>query len=227
MDCVGEPVKVSESADGSAEGDTALRECVGVVLAGGRSSRMGRDKAALALAGEPLLRRVARRVREALGTVIVVGPEELQGLVPGVRVLCDDLAGAGPLSALATALRALPAERVFLAGCDMPFVAPDLVRAMVQLAAASPAVDVMLLRSPAGLEYLHGVYARSCVPTIERLLTDGERSLRSLVDVVRVREVPAQLIAHHDPMGRSAFNANTPEEWQWAREIAEREHHSV
>lgn len=197
--------------------------CAGVVLAGGRSSRMGCDKTALSIAGEPLLRRVVGRLRLALSDVVVVGPEVLHSLVPGVRILHDDAPGSGPLGALATALRALPAERVFLTGCDMPFVTPGLVLVMARLAAQCPDVDVVLPRSPTGPEYLHAVYSRSCLPAIERLLSQGERSLRSLVDGVSVRDVAPELVAFHDPHGHSAFNANTPEEWQWALSIAEAE----
>lgn len=196
--------------------EATMPDCIGVVLAGGRSVRMGSDKAALMLAGEPLVRRVAGRLRQALGTVVVVGPEALQSLVPGVPVLRDDLPGAGPLGALATALRAVAVERIFLAGCDMPFVAPDLVRTMAQLAAETSEVDVVLLRSPTGPHYLHAVYARTCLPTVERLLAGGERSLRTLADSVRVCDVPAEVVARFDPQDHSAFNANTPEEWEWA-----------
>lgn len=216
----GDEVDIAAS---TAVGNDGRDGCIGVVLAGGRSSRMGRDKAALEVAGEPLLRRVVGRLREALGEVVVVGPAELQALVPGVRVVPDDLPGAGPLGALGAVLHAVPAERLFLAGCDMPFVAPELVRAMTKLAVASPEVDVLLLRSPTGRQYLHAVYARTCLPTLERLLADSERSLRSLVEAIRVREVPLELAARYDPLGRSAFNANTREEWEWARDIVDRE----
>ena len=143
----------------------ALRECSGVVLAGGRSSRMGRDKAALELDGEPLLARVVGRLRAALPVVVVIGPARLHALVPGVPVVPDEYPGAGPLGGLVTALRVVSTSRVFLAGCDMPFVAPGLVRAMALLAAEEPETDAVLLHSPAGagLEYLHGVYTRSCL----------------------------------------------------------------
>lgn len=213
--------EIAERAEAVTE---ALRGCMGVVLAGGRSSRMGRDKAALEIGGEPLLARVVGRLREALPAVVVIGPANLHELTSDVPIIPDAYPGAGPLGGLVTALRAVPEPRVFLAGCDMPFLAPRLVRAMTLLAAEEPEASAVLLRSPAGLEYLHGIYARGCLPVAERMLTAGERSLRSLALAAHVagnvREVPAKVARRYDPSGLSAFNANTPEEWLRAKALA-------
>jgi molybdopterin-guanine dinucleotide biosynthesis protein A len=102
----------------------------------------------------------------------------------------------------------------------MPFIAPALVRAMARLATEPPPVDALLMRSPAGLEYLHAVYAASCLPAIETALAGEDRSLRHLVSLLRVREMSAEHAARYDPRGLSAFNANTPEEWARALDIA-------
>lgn len=195
-------------------------DCAGVVLAGGRSSRMGREKAALPIDGEPLLARVVGRVREALGEVLVVGPESLAVLVPGVRVVPDCEPGIGPLGGLATALSVVETSRIFLVACDMPFLAPPLAHAMAQLAVEPPPVDALLLRGPRGLEYLHAIYATSCLPAVERVLVSEDRSMRGLVAALRVREVPADWAAAFDPRGLSTFNANTPETWKQALVLA-------
>lgn len=202
----------------------ALADCTGVVLAGGRSTRMGEDKAALEIGGESLLRRVVRRLQVALPEVLVVGPEHLAALVPDVRVAPDRAAHLGPLGGLATALAVAETPRVFLVACDMPFVEPELVRAMARLAAEPPPVDALLLRSPAGLEYLHAVYAASCLLRIETVLAGTDRSLRRLVSLLTVREMPREQVARYDPQGLSAFNANTPSEWDRALAIARDDH---
>lgn len=202
----------------------ALCDCAGVALAGGRSTRMGQDKAALEIGGEPLLRRVVRRLQAALSEVLVVGPEHLAALVPGVRVAPDRVAHRGPLGGLATALELASTPRVFVVACDMPFVEPRLVRAMARLAAQPPPVDALLLRSPAGLEYLHAVYATTCRPMIERVLAGEDRSLHRLVSLLAIRETPREQVALYDPRGLSPLNANTPEEWDRALAIARDDH---
>lgn len=180
---------------------------------------MGRDKAALNQAGEPLVRRVVARLQEALPQVLVIGPDTLRPLVPGVRVIPDREPGLGPLGGLVTALHATTTPWVFLAGCDMPFIAPLLVREMVRLAMESPSTQVVLLRTATGHHYLHAIYAASCLPAAERLLASGERSLHALVDALAVREVPPELVERYDPRGLSVYNVNTPAEWERAREL--------
>jgi molybdopterin-guanine dinucleotide biosynthesis protein A len=198
--------------------------CVGVVLAGGRSARMGMEKAALRIGGETLLARIVRRLRLALREVIVVGPPQLRALAPEVSVFPDDTPDMGQLGGLSTAVAHVAGQRAFVVGCDMPFVEPELVRAMARFAAANPDVDVVALRTAQGLEPLHAVYARSCAPVVAELLTAGEaRSLAALLARLRVKELPAEEVARRDPARRSTFNANSPEEWREALAIYARD----
>lgn len=204
--------------------DAPSRDCTGVVLAGGRSSRMGQDKASLVIGGAPLLQRVVGRLRVALDEVLVIGPDQLSTLVPGVWVAPDREPGAGPLGGLVTALSLLRTPRIFLVACDMPFVAPQLIRAMAALSSEPSseraAADAVLLRTGRGLEYLHGVYSRSCLPAAERALASEDRSLHGLVASLAVRELTLEWAAAFDPAGLSTFNANTPEDWRRAVALA-------
>ncbi|HEX6798742.1 MAG TPA: molybdenum cofactor guanylyltransferase [Ktedonobacterales bacterium] len=218
-----------------APGDATL----GVVLAGGLSRRMGElgPKAALSIGGERLLARVVRRLRAgSLREVLVVGPPELGAQVPGVPVVADRRPGAhGPLAGLETALLwasaataehpDTPYRRVFVVACDMPFVAPALVRAMVARAARTPEAeaDALVLRSATGTEQLHAVYSLVCLPVATALLDSGARSLRELLARLRTVEYPAAEAARDDPSGLSAFNANTPDDWQRALDLAAEE----
>src|SRR5581483_8996521 len=95
---------------------------VGAVMAGGRSTRFGRDKALLELDGETLLSRTVRTLSQATDEVLVVGPPERAGQVAGVTVLQDGLLGAGPLAGIATALSARPGDAVLAVAVDMPFL---------------------------------------------------------------------------------------------------------
>ncbi|HEX5572620.1 MAG TPA: molybdenum cofactor guanylyltransferase [Ktedonobacterales bacterium] len=197
---------------------------LGVALAGGASRRMGRDKAALELEGEPLLRRSVARLRLALAEVIVVGAPTFAPLIPATRLVADDWPGRGPLGGLATALRAAEASGAgwaLLVACDMPFIQPALLRAMARLALATPEAQAVALRGPRGLEPLHAVYARSCLPlALARLAAGDDASLHALLATLSVREIAPEDARRLDPLGRSTFNANTPEEWALAQRMA-------
>src|SRR5262249_27865946 len=94
--------------------------CAGVILAGGKSARMGAERGALRIGGETLLAGIVKRLRLALPKVYVVGPLPLLALAPDAAVFPDDPPDAGPLGGLATALAHLSYPRAFVVGCDMP-----------------------------------------------------------------------------------------------------------
>jgi len=210
----------------------------GVVLAGGRSRRMGESKAALIIAGEPLLWRVTHRLQAALSLVLVVGPPELSLLVPGVPILPDLHPGIGPLAGLEAALSAVTTELAFVVACDMPCIEPKLIRGMVEFASDSPEADVVALarqNSESGAgdrenvdsidsnEYLHAVYRSACLPVISRQIAAEHYALHQLFAELRVRIFPPELTAQLDPHGFSTLNANTPKEWVEAKRLAGQE----
>jgi molybdopterin-guanine dinucleotide biosynthesis protein A len=194
--------------------------CAGVVLAGGKSERMGMEKAALRIGDETLLARIVRRLRLALPEVYVVGPLHLAALTPGTAMFPDDLTGVGPLGGLSTALAHAPSRHLFVVGCDMPFVEPALMSAMARYAARFPGADVVALRTPRGLEPLHAVYAQTCASAVGEWLAAADgKSLSALLERLNVKELPANIVARYDPSGRSTFNANSPEDWREALAI--------
>lgn len=204
----------------SQRGEAPIAGMTGVVLAGGTSRRMGRDKAALLIDEEPLLHRVVARLRLALAEVVVVGAPALATLVPDTRIIADEWPGRGPLGALATALRATEARWVLLVACDMPFTQAPLIRHIARLALTPPAVDVVALCGSHGPEPLHAAYSRACLPLALERLAGHDASLRGLLTATRVREVAPDEALRFDPAGLSAFNANTPAEWGRALQLA-------
>lgn len=192
---------------------------IGVVLAGGRSQRMGSEKAALIVGGVPLLRRVVERLAVALPDILVIGPETLQALVPNIRVVPDEAPGRGPLGGIVTAFDAVPSQHLFVVACDMPFVEPALVHEMVRLLDETPDVDVVALRTQRGVEPLHALYRSTCLAAMRAQLLSGDGALHRLLEQLRVREVMPEDGVYYDPAGLSAFNANTPEEWQQAMDM--------
>ncbi len=187
---------------------------LGVVLAGGASRRMGRDKATLGLGGRPLLAWGVEALRAAFGAVVVVGPPERAALVPGVLVIPDAFPGQGPLGGMVTALRHASGGRIFVAACDMPFLQPAVARYLAEVA---PEAEACVPRSERGIEPLCGCYAGTCLPVAEALLARGERAMAHLLARVAARIVEPAEWRVHDAEGRSLVNVNTPAEWAAAQ----------
>jgi molybdopterin-guanine dinucleotide biosynthesis protein A len=191
----------------------------GAVLAGGRSTRLGRDKALLALDGEPLLARAVRLLREVCAEVLVVGPLERASVVPGVRVLADERPSSGPLGGIATALRAMSGDRLLAVATDMPFLRPALLRYLLTI---STGFDVTVPRVEGRTHQLCAVYSRACLPLIDAQLARGEYKIDRFFGQVRLRVVEEDELRPFDPELLSFRNVNTEADWQAVQAIAAR-----
>lgn len=198
-----------------------LTGVTGVALAGGRSSRMGYDKATLLLDGRPLITRTVAQLRKLFTAVIVVGPPGLATIIPDVPIVPDIRPGLGPLGGLSTAMGATATEWLFLVACDMPFLQPALIRHMVSMALTAPDADIIAFRSPSGFEPLHAAYRRGLAPLVAETLQAARPSMRALLSRARTLEVAPEDVARLDPLGHSAFNVNTPEDWARAQALAQ------
>ena len=147
----------------------------GFILAGGESSRMGRDKALLELNGVALIVRAARLVESVVGTCTVVGDSvRLEGLA--LRVIADDFPGAGPLGGIATALRNSGAEWNLMIACDLPYLTREWLEYLVTRAVRSDA-DIVLPINERGAEPLCAMYRTRCLPAIRAALEAGTRKV--------------------------------------------------
>src|SRR5215217_1770511 len=196
-----------------------MRRSVSIaVLAGGQSSRMGRDKALLELEpdGKPLLEIVLDRVQPLSDDVFVVASGRDAYATFGAPVQPDLYPGAAVLGGIGSAIRHATHDACLVVSCDHPF----LNRALLSSMMATPGdwdvlVPVIRGESRQGgkviRQTLHAVYARSCVPHIERAIAEGMLQIVSFFPKVRVNEVDEAAIAVHDPDFRSFFSVNTPE----------------
>jgi molybdopterin-guanine dinucleotide biosynthesis protein A len=183
----------------------------GAVLLGGRSRRMGRDKAWLELGGVPCATRVARALAEVCGTVWLVGgwaPDSAPG-----RPVSDPEGPACALRGLVAALGASGAEYVLVSATDQPLVTPVFLRAL----ADAPPADAVVPRDAAGTHPLCARYRRAALlaPARERLAGDA-LSLRGLLDAVETCWLEGEALARVDPDGVALMNVNTPEELERA-----------
>ena len=177
------------------------------VQAGGRSSRMGRDKGLVELAGKPLVEHVIQRLAGLTQEVVITTnhPEAYLGF--GHRTVGDRQPGAGALAGLATALEAAHGDPVLIVACDMPFASRALAGYMLALSAEAEAV----VPRPGGeFEPLFAVYRRACLPSIERALDEGEKRVISFFPFVRLRAIEEAEARSIDAHPYCFFNVNTP-----------------
>jgi molybdopterin-guanine dinucleotide biosynthesis protein A len=183
----------------------------GVILAGGASRRMKRNKALLNLGARLMIEVIAGRLR-ALAAEVIIAANDTQRYAPFAdRCVADIFADVGTLGGIHSGLQAAANDLAIVVGCDMPFLDPNILAWFVK---AAEGVDAVVLKQGKWLEPLHAVYRTSCLPAIESAIRAGQRQAFCFYPQVRVRYVTPAEIAHLDPNLRSFCNVNTPEEWQ-------------
>jgi len=184
------------------------------VLAGGRSTRMGADKASIELCGRTLLERAVEAAGRVFDTVLISGPARYS--LPGVPAVPDTEEGSGPIVGILSVLRVAPRPWVFVLPCDSPFVPPEFMRGMASLADDT---DVVVPLPSEFHEPLHALYSKRCTAPLESLLAEGKRRIIDLYPRVRTCEVGVDKIRRWDPEGLAFFNLNTPEDLERAGKI--------
>jgi molybdopterin-guanine dinucleotide biosynthesis protein A len=191
-----------------------------IVLAGGKSSRMGSPKAWLELDGETFLARTCRVLAKLASPIVVVAAaaQTLPGLDPRVRIVRDAVEGEGPLRGIATGLAALDgvAEAAFVTTTDAPFLVAELA---LRLAALRGGAAAAIPRALGADHPLSAVYALRVRAAAEDLLARGVRRARALGEAASARYVSAELLledpalARVDPELDSLRSVNTPAEY--------------
>jgi len=193
----------------------AEESVTGIVLAGGHSRRMGRDKAALPFGDLPLLTWVVKRVATVCHPVIVVARDADAYRDCGATVIADRWPGEGPLVGLHAGLMSTETEYAAAIASDLPFVERALLAGLIDLA---PGWSAIVPEALGNIHPLCAVYHRSVGQTAEDLLRRGGGSLRRLLaePALRVRLIPEEDLRKWDPALRSFMNVNTPEEYDRA-----------
>ena len=196
-----------------------MSHATGIVLAGGRGSRLGGvDKAQLEIAGATTLDRVRAALAPLVAETIVVCNDDAPAGTPSVRLVRDPEPHAGVLPALLAALSEATQPLGVLVACDMPFLNPALLRRLLELGSDH---DVVIPAVGGQLQPMHAVYRRDrCRDAIAAALARGDRRMISFLDGLRVRRVDEAEARALDPELRSFFNINTPEDLAEARRLA-------
>jgi molybdopterin-guanine dinucleotide biosynthesis protein A len=181
-----------------------------VVLAGGKSSRMGQPKALLPFDGVPLISHLVATLRTLFANVVVVvAPGQHLPAMP-VTLVHDDVAHQGPVGGICYGLRAAPGEICFVTSCDAVFLNTSLIAHLVSRLADH---DVVVPHWRGRLQPLHAVYRRRVVPLLEGQLARGELRPVYLFDKVPTLQIGEDEIRRFDPEGASFFNMNTADDY--------------
>ncbi len=211
----------------------------GIILAGGKSIRYGRDKAFERIAGETLIDRALRQVGSLSGvqelmlvtseklaaglnylkSAVQRGQGEISQCAPAIRIVCDQRPEQGPMGGIHAGLSAATCEYSVIVGCDMPFLNRGLLQYMFSLRSG---YDMVVPRVSGLPEPLHAIYSKSCLPAIETRLEAGKPMVYRLLEGVRVRFVEQDEVERFDPKHLSFFNINSMDDMEKARELLEK-----
>lgn len=186
-----------------------------IVLAGGKSSRMGRDKSQLDFAGDSVLGRIVRELRPLSADIVVVAapqgsPAAIEA-IPDVRIVHDTRAFEGPLKALARGLDAIEGELAFACSCDLPLLDARVVAALCAMAGG---YDAIIPEVGGRLQPLHAVYRKACAQSVAEMVARGQTRMVEIVDALSARIVAESELRPLDPKLLSFTNVNTPDEYR-------------
>lgn len=193
-----------------------LTNISGVVLAGGQSRRMGKDKRNLEWGGTKFLDKVCLTLGELFDEIILVTAIEDYpcGHLP-VRLVTDAIPHTGSLGGLFTGIKEASHSSVFVVACDMPFLNHLVISRLCGL----PENDVVMAKLSTGYQPLHARYSKRCSHIVEQMIQDGNLRIHSLIQnpSLSVQIVEESLFDDIDPHGYSFLNINTPSDYEFAR----------
>ena len=186
----------------------------GIVLAGGLSSRMGRDKALLPWGDSDLLHTVLDRLEPVCSELIVISNITRTISYPKVRQTADFYPQCGPLAGIQAGLLAAKNEYSFFVACDMPFLNTNAVAFMAD---SVEGYDAVVPFVGGYFHPLHAIYHRICLRWIEPMLTAGDYRVLNFYPKIRLRRVTAAELRPFDPELKTLDNINTPAEFSASR----------
>lgn len=189
----------------------------GVVLCGGKSTRMGVPKATLPFGDETMLHRVVRLLNTVVSPIVAVAAREqtLPALPAGVIVARDQREAKGPLEGIRAGLTAMPPsiDAAYITSCDVPLLVPKFVERMIELMGDH---DIAVMEIDGFPHPLSAIYRRGVLPHVESLLAADRLRPVFLFDAVRTRRVTPQEMMVVDPGLETLRNLNTPEDYRAA-----------
>ncbi len=191
-----------------------MNQTTGVILAGGKSRRMGTDKAFLTVGRDAMIERAAIEMSKIFKEILLSGGDEETGTRLGLKVIPDLIKGGGPLSGIHATLLRSRSQKCLVVPCDMPFLSADLARIMVE---RSEGYDVAVPQHGDYLQPLFAVYSKSCIHAIEEALNNDRHKVVDFYPRVRVNYVSETILKAVVDIDTVFFNVNTPLDLEKAR----------
>jgi molybdopterin-guanine dinucleotide biosynthesis protein A len=184
-------------------------DVIGVILAGGRSSRYGKNKALEKIGGIPLIERVVTTMQAIFRHLLLITNTPHEYAYLQLPMHKDLIKGLGPMGGVFTGLEVISEDAGFFVGCDMPCLSEKLIRHMVEI---RNRFDVVVPRVNGKIEALHALYRRRCAAAIRRKIDQGQYQIIRFFPELRVRYVDEDEIRRFDPRLKSFLNVNRPDE---------------
>ena len=181
----------------------------GIILSGGRSLRMGQNKAFIQIEGLPIIERICTLFKQLFREVIIITNETELFLNLASKIYTDIIPNKGALGGLYTGIYYSMFEYSFCVACDMPLINKSLVEFLVQNIRGE---DVIVPRTKDGLQPLHALYSKNCLNAIKETIERGKYKILDFYSRVNVKIIEEEDFICLDPSKASFINVNTPEE---------------
>ena len=186
------------------------KDMTGIILAGGRNSRMGINKAFLEIDGTRVIDNILAVYQKIFSEIIIVTNDPLSYTEFFETLIVTDIyKEKGALGGIYTGLFYATYDYSFVAACDMPFLNEDFI---IYLTEQTDKFDIVVPELPEGFQTLHAIYSRNCLSHIKKLLIADKLKIAGFYKEVRLLSIPEEKIKPFNKDGRLFFNVNTPED---------------
>lgn len=184
----------------------------GIILAGGKNSRMGTNKAFLEIDGNRLIDKTINIYREIFSEIIIVTNDPLSYIeFTDTAIVTDIYKGKGPLGGIYTGLFYSKNDHAFISACDMPFLNKDFI---IYLTGQADKFDIVVPQLSEGFQPLHAIYSQKCLSHIKKMLIADKLKITGFYKEVRLLSIPEEKITPFSQDGRLFLNVNTPEDME-------------
>lgn len=188
-----------------------INNVTGIILAGGKSTRIGTNKAFLKIGGYTIVEEIYSKLKDVLSRVIIIANEIERFNFLGAQIAPDIIPFKGPLGGIYTGLIESSSFHNFITACDMPFLHQGMVEYMLD---ESNACDVIVPEYKRRLEPLCAVYSKNCIEPIENQLRQNNLKVTDFFQFVKTKVISEQEIIRYDPKGMCFININTAKEYE-------------
>ena len=191
-------------------------DITGVILAGGKSSRIGSDKSFLNISGEQFISRILSTMQSVFSEVIISTNNSEPYKIFGVELVQDIISSIGPLSGIYSTLKYADTEKIFVSSCDMPLIDADIIKNILNINTDAQVILPVINLIP---QYDFGIYEKSILPQIENLISsrDEKVSLKKLIPLVKTTLIKVEELPAYNEW--TFLNINTIENYQRLKEM--------